>query len=64
MKEISIEEFETTKVLNNIKNHDFTVADYKMCKRESEIAIRALTQYLDSLKYDGLTVVNTLESAT
>ena len=58
------EVFETTKIMANIKNHDFSVADYKMCKSESEVVMRALESYLSDLKFDNLKVINTLESAT
>ena len=56
--------FETTKIMTNIRNHDFSVADYKMCKSESEVVMRALESYLSDLKFDNLKVINTLESAT
>jgi len=31
--------FDVTKILANIKNHDFSVADYKMCKDEADVVI-------------------------
>lgn len=57
--------FETTKIMSNIRNHDFTVADYKMCKSESEVVTRALTLYLSDLKFDDLQILECgLSSAT
>lgn len=29
--------FEVTKIINNIKNHNFSVADYKLCESEAKI---------------------------
>ena len=43
---ISKEQFETTKIINNIKNHDFTVADYKMSEDEAVYVMFALKDYL------------------
>lgn len=43
--------FEVTKTLNNIKNHDFSVADYKMCKDEAEIVVEALELFIYFLQY-------------
>lgn len=34
--------FDIARVRNNIKNHDFTVADYKVCKIEADTIMRAL----------------------
>ena len=57
--------FEITKIMSNIRNSDFTVADYKMCKSESEVVMRALTLYLSDLKFDDLQVLECgLASAT
>jgi len=53
--------FEITKIMSNIRNHDFTVADYKICKSESEAVMRALSLYLSDLKFDDLQVI---QSAT
>ena len=41
--------FEATKTLNNIKNHDFSVADYKMCENESEIVRESLSVLIGGL---------------
>jgi len=49
---ISEYRFEVTKTLNNIKQHDYTVSDYKMCKSEANIVSEALERYLTDLKYD------------
>ena len=43
--------FEVTKTLNNIKNHDFSVADYKMCKDEAEIVVEARELFIYFLQY-------------
>ncbi len=43
--------FEVTKTLNNIKNHDYSVADYKMCKDEAEIVVEALELFIYFLQY-------------
>lgn len=34
--------FELTKTLNNLKRHDYTVADYKMCKQEADVVMNLL----------------------
>lgn len=34
---------------NNVKKHDYTVSDYKMCKSEAEVTIRALNSYIEEL---------------
>ncbi len=43
--------FEVTKTLDNIKYHDFTVADYKMCKDEAEIITESLELFIYFLQY-------------
>ncbi len=43
--------FEVTKTLDNIKHHDFTVADYKMCKDEAEIVTESLELFIYFLQY-------------
>ncbi len=45
--------FEVTKIMNNLKNHDFTVQNYKMTVEESDVVIRALGNYLLDLKNDS-----------
>lgn len=45
--------FEVTKVMNNIKNHDFSVQTYRATKEESEILLKALKNYLLDLKNDS-----------
>ena len=42
--------FEVTKTLSNMKNHDFSVADYKVCPEESVVVMEALERYLIFLK--------------
>lgn len=34
--------FEITKTLNNLKQHDFVVSDYKMCKQEADVVMDLL----------------------
>ena len=45
--------FEITKIMNNIKNHDFSVQTYRMVKEEADIVNRALAHYLWELKHDS-----------
>lgn len=56
--------FEATKTMNNLKNHDFSVANYKMCELESKVVMRALSVYLSDLRFDNLHVIDTLDVAT
>lgn len=49
-KEISEEMFEVTKVLRNLAQHNFDIADYKMCKQEADVTVKALTLYYDTLE--------------
>lgn len=44
--------FEITKIMNNIKNHDFSVADLKISKAESEIITMCLETQKHLLDYD------------
>ena len=44
--------FEITKIMNNIKNHDFSVADLKITKAESEIITMCLETQKHLLDYD------------
>ena len=37
--------FEITKIENNIKNHDFSVQNYRMTKEEADIVLPALDAY-------------------
>lgn len=50
---ISKEQFETTKIINNIKNHDFTVADYKMSEDEAVYVMLALKDYQIKVSKDS-----------
>lgn len=43
-------EAKVTMVINNIKNHCYSVADYKLCEEESKVVIAALEHYLDEIK--------------
>lgn len=56
--------FEATKTMSNLKNHDFSVADYKMCSKEADVVIRALQKYIDEINFDGLDVVSFMEKNT
>lgn len=49
-KEISNEMFEVTKILRNLAQHNFEIADYKMCKQEADVTVRALALYFDTLE--------------
>ena len=44
--------FEITKILNNIKNHDFSVADLKITKKESEVIAMCLETQKNLLDFD------------
>ena len=44
--------FEITKIMNNIKNHDFSVANLKITKEESEIIMMCLETQKHLLDYD------------
>lgn len=44
--------FEITKILNNIKNHDFSVADLKITKAESEVITMCLKTQKNLLDFD------------
>ena len=49
-REISNEMFEVTKILKNLAQHNFDIADYKMCKQEADVTVKALTLYFDTLE--------------
>ena len=44
--------FEITKIMNNIKNHDFSVADLKITKEESDIITMCLETQKHLLDFD------------
>lgn len=53
-------------ILNNLKKHDYSIADYKMCKREADVAIEALEMLIKATKFDGMSVpeiFNSLDKA-
>lgn len=52
------EVFEITKTMSNIRNHDFTVADYKMCPQESDVVLRALEHYKKAIEFNKLSVAD------
>ena len=64
MKEVSEIDFEITKTINNIKNHDFSVADYKLCKSEADVVLEALDIYLQIISVDKLDLSSMIEKAT
>ena len=47
-----------TTTLNNLKQHDYEVSDYKMCLRESDVCQRALRHYIDTT--EGVKVETTV----
>ena len=49
---MSNEIFEITKIMNNIKNHDFSVADFKITGAEGEIIVRCLKKEKEALEFD------------
>ena len=49
--------FDVTKVLNNLKNHDYSVADYKMCKQEADLVIHILKLVKADLENDNETTI-------
>ena len=55
-KEISTELFEVTKVINNLRQHNFEIADYKLCKQEAEVVAQALELYRLGLKMEGIDI--------
>ena len=42
--------FEATRTRNNIRNHEYDVQDYPMCKKEADIVMVALQKYIDDLE--------------
>ena len=44
------EVFEVTKIISNIKQHPFEIADYKMSFQEAEVVKRALQMYLQIIE--------------
>ena len=43
--EIKEELLNITNAINNIRNNDYGIGDYKMCEKESKIVIKALEEY-------------------
>lgn len=37
--------FEITKIMSNIKHHDFDIGDFKLCKKDSEVVMNALDAF-------------------
>lgn len=46
---MDVSEFDVTKVINNIKQHPFEIADYKLCKDEADVVMIALNSYRDNM---------------
>lgn len=57
--DITEEKFEVTKIMNNLKQHNFQIQDYKICESEAKVIIDVLEKRLV-----GLETINILESAT
>lgn len=53
---MSSEVIKATITLNNIKQHVYSVSDYKLCPEESEIVQDALRFYIEAKKMDKLSV--------
>ena len=53
MMEQSSEQFEVTKIINNLNQHNFTVQTYRMSKDEAEVVLRALKAYRFELEHDA-----------
>lgn len=51
-KAISEELFNARRTLNNIKNHNYTVADYRICSEEAEVIIKALEKHVKDVSFD------------
>ena len=54
--EKSIDKVKATIVLNNIKEHNFTIADYKLCEDEAKICIQLLSAYIGKNEVEHETV--------
>lgn len=57
-KEISNEMFEVKKILGNLAQHNFDIADYKMCKQEADVTVKALALYFDTLENGSWSVTD------
>ena len=57
--DITEEKFEVTKIMNNLKQHNFQIQDYKICESEAKVIIDVLEKRLV-----GLETIIILESAT
>lgn len=44
--------FQVTKIMSNIKNHDFSVSDLKITKAESELIYKYLAKKRNELMFD------------
>ena len=64
MKEVNEIAFEITKTINNIKNHDFSVADYKLCKNEADYVLEALDMYLSSIRFESIKTIGQMNDNT
>ncbi len=49
-REISNEMLEVKNILGNLAQHNFEISDYKMCKQEADVTVKALALYFDTLE--------------
>lgn len=54
--------FEVTKIMSNLKNHDFSVQNYRMVKDEADVVIKALEIYKQFLRADKISVPDVFEA--
>jgi len=44
-----IDKVKATIVLNNMKEHNFTIADYKLCEDEAKVCMQLLDEFLNPI---------------
>lgn len=54
--------FEVTKIISNLKNHEFSVQNYRMVKDEADVVIKALEIYLQLIQADKISVPDVFEA--
>ena len=47
--EKSIDKVKATIVLNNLKEHNFTIADYKLCEDEAKVCMQLLDEFVNPI---------------
>ena len=52
-----IDKVKATIVLNNIREHNFTIADYKLCESEAKVCMQLLSTYVGENEVENETVV-------